>query len=89
MEHPALTRYREARERIAHWYNVGPNCPAMNLAMMGSRIPPPRFDIELAVLMDDMALAIEQLSAVNDWREFGELSRQEMIRSSLSSGAQR
>jgi hypothetical protein len=64
VEHPVLLRYRKACEWVNMWYGLNPDEPmAMNQAILhGLRVPPPLLNLDSATLIDDMALAIEQLT---------------------------
>lgn len=82
-EHPILKRYRDVCRHIERHYGGNPNkdepLPA-NISMTGlMRIPPPKLDLEIAVLLDDMAIAVTLLSELNDWRDAGELMRNELV----------
>lgn len=61
--HPALQRYEAELERIRIWSGRPPGEDApMHVLLRAHRVVP-SFDEDRATLMDDMALAIRQLSA--------------------------
>jgi len=64
--HPVLRRYEAECDRLRVW-SGGPPGQARPMHYSVGRMPEaPEFDFNLATLMDDMALAIRQLSAQHE-----------------------